>query len=363
MPRNAEVIRQWKLLLHLDGKAHGQSVDDLASELNVTKRTVWRDLAALQEAGFPLVDEKRDRKTVWRVMHLPLKALTDAGLSVTEVCSLYVSRQLLLTLTGTPFEAGLNSLQKKVHKALSPQTRKFLDQLPNVVRVRAEPRKKVPAGYDEMVARLIEASTRRRVAEMRYFSVSSNRQKDYVVHPYLVEYSDGGLYLRAFVPEYDEMRLFAVERIKTFKATEQSFAPVEAVGQSDFDPSLGVGMGKAERVQLEFSPRVAPYVRERVWHTSQQLEDTADGGVRLTLKVCRDWALHGWVLSWGAHVRVVSPSVLAEEILVMIDGARERYLPRLDFGPVFSRGSSSALPSLPLLENARRRKTRSAAAS
>lgn len=119
MPRNAEVIRQWKLLLHLDGKAHGQSVDDLASELHVTKRTVWRDLAALQEAGFPLVDEKRDRKTVWRVMHLPLKALTDAGLSVTEVCSLYVSRQLLLTLTGTPFEAGLNSLQKKVQKALS----------------------------------------------------------------------------------------------------------------------------------------------------------------------------------------------------------------------------------------------------
>ena len=130
-----------------------------------------------------------------------------------------------------------------------------------------------------MVARLIEASTRRRVAEMRYFSVSSNRQKDYVVHPYLVEYSDGGLYLRAFVPESDEMRLFAVERIKSFKATGQSFTPVEAVNQSDFDPSLGMGMGKTERVQLEFSPRVAPYVRERVWHTSQKLfEDTADGG-------------------------------------------------------------------------------------
>ena len=105
------------------------------------------------------------------------------------------------------------------------------------------------------------------------------------------------------------------------------------MNQSDFDPSLGMGMGKTERVQLEFSPRVAPYVRERVWHTSQKLEDTADGGVRLTLKVCRDWALHGWVLSWGPHVRVVSPSVLAEEILVMIDGARERYLPRLDSDP------------------------------
>ena len=105
MPRNAEVVRQWKLLLHLDERAHGSSVDDLARALSVTKRTVWRNLAALQEVGFPLVDEKRDRKTVWRVMKLPLKALNDAGLSLTEICSLYMGRQLLLVLTGSPFEA------------------------------------------------------------------------------------------------------------------------------------------------------------------------------------------------------------------------------------------------------------------
>jgi predicted DNA-binding transcriptional regulator YafY len=324
---------------------------------------VWRDLAALQEAGFPLIDEKRDRKTVWKVMHLPLKALTDAGLSVTEVCSLYVSRELLLRLTGTVFEAGLNSLLKKVQKALSPQTRKFLDELPNVVRVRGEALKKVPAGYDEMVARLIAASTRRRVSRMRYFSVSSNRQKDYVVHPYRVEYSDGGLYLVAFVPEYDEMRFFAVERIKGFTATDEGFTPVEAAVESEFEPSLGMGMGKTERIQLEFSPRVAPYVRERVWHTSQRLEDAADGGVRLTLKVCRDWALHGWVLSWGPHVRVVAPSVLAEEILAMLDGARERYVPKLNLPPALMPSAVSGAPFLPGLANTPRRATRSGGSS
>lgn len=363
MPRNAEVIRQWKLLLHLDGLAHGRSVDELAAELKVNKRTVWRDLAALQEAGFPLMDDKRDRKTVWRVMQLPLKSLTDAGLSVTEVCSLYMSRALLLTLTGSAFEAGLNSLLKKVQKALSPKTRGFLDELPNVVRVRPEARKKVSAGYNEMVAKLIEASTRRKVAEMRYFSVSSNRQKDYVVHPYLVEYSDGGLYLRAYVPEYDEVRLFAAERIKKCTVTETSFTPIKAATGDDFEPSLGLGNGKPERVVLEFSARVAPYVRERVWHKSQQIEELPGGGVRLGLKVSRDWALHGWVLSWGPHVHVTSPSSLAEEILEMLDDAREWYVPRFDFAQSFSAVVSSAAPSLPLLESATPGKGRRAALS
>lgn len=363
MPRNAEVIRQWKLLLHLDDLARGSSVDDLARELSVTKRTVWRDLAALQEAGFPLVDEKRDRKSIWRVMRLPLKSLTDAGMSVTEVCSLYVGRELLLTLTGTPFETGVNSLIKKVQKALSPRTRGFLDELPNVVRVRPEPRKKVPPGYNELVAKLIEASTRHKAVEMQYFSVSSNRLKTYLVHPYNVQYSEGGLYLHGFVPEYDEVRFFAIERLKKCVITDQSFTPIKAIESADFNPSLGLGMGRPERILLEFTARVAPYVRERVWHKSQQIEELPDGGIRLGLKVALDWALHGWILSWGPHVHVAAPSALAQDILTMLDGAREWYVPRLNFDQALNAGASNASRSLPLLESRSPGKRRSASPS
>ena len=55
------------------------------------------------------------------------------------------------------------------------------------------------------------------------------------------------------------------------------------------------------------------------------------GTVRLALRVARDWALHGWVLSWGPHVRVAAPPALAAEILAMLEDARERYVPKFDF--------------------------------
>ena len=60
MPRNQEVIRQWKVLHALESSRHGATIDGLASELDVTTRTIRRDLAALQEAGFPLYDERDD---------------------------------------------------------------------------------------------------------------------------------------------------------------------------------------------------------------------------------------------------------------------------------------------------------------
>ena len=67
MPRNQEVIRQWKVLHALETARHGVAIDALAGDLGVTTRTIRRDLAALQEAGFPLYDERDDEGRVrWR---------------------------------------------------------------------------------------------------------------------------------------------------------------------------------------------------------------------------------------------------------------------------------------------------------
>lgn len=295
MPRNAEVIRQWQLLLRIEKSRFGLTVDEMAAETGVGRRTIWRDMAALQEAGFPLTSEKgADLRTRWMLMSLPLKALHNPGLSVVEVCSLYMSRALLAAMPGAAFADGLAGLMQKIEKSLSPALRSFLDQLPGVFKVKPGAVKRHQKDYGEIVARLIDASSSRRVARMRYFSASNNREKDYVVHPQHVAYFDGGLYLTAWVPEYRQMRNVAVERIRSITVTEKTFTPAAPIAGVPFGASLGVNDGRPERVEIDFAPRVARYVRERQWHDSQRLTDLPDGGVRLTMKVCRDWALRGF---------------------------------------------------------------------
>lgn len=330
MPRNAEVIRQWHILLSLDKSRLGRTVDDLALDTGVGKRTIWRDMAALQEAGFPLTSTKRDdSRTYWMLVSTPLKSLHDLGLTMTEACSLYMSRALLTAMPGAPFADGLSGLMKKIDRALNPRVRQYLDGLPGVIRIKPGALKKQTRNYDEIVARLIEASTGRRVGQMRYDSASSNREKDYVVHPYHVSYFEGGLYLTAFVPEYRQIRNFAVERIRTFTPLKETFQAPPQAGGDPFETSLGVNDGRPERVEIAFSARVSRYVREREWHASQQLAEQGDGGVRLTIRVCRDWALRSWILGFGPHARVVAPASLAAEILAQIEEARETYVPRL----------------------------------
>ncbi|MEQ1896443.1 MAG: WYL domain-containing protein [Vicinamibacterales bacterium] len=325
MPRNQEVIRQWRLLHALESSRHGATIDGLASDLDVTTRTIRRDLAALQEAGFPLFDFKDDTDRVrWRLEGQAFKSL-DTGFTLAELCALYLSRNLLEAVAGSPFQRDLGLAFARLEGALSPRMRQFLDRLPTVLVAKPGPRVGTEASTADVVARLLEATLYFRVTTMRYDSVSSGREKDYVLHPYRLAFAHGGMYLLAFVPAYNDVRTFAVDRIRTVTLEKQTFTPERQVPEDVFGNSLGVNTGPARPVALRFQASVAPYVRARVWHQSQELRDLPDGGVALTLHVCDDWALRSWILSWGPFVHVESPASLASDIAADLTTARNLY--------------------------------------
>ena len=258
MPRNQEVIRQWRVLHALESSRHGVSIDALADELDVTTRTIRRDLAALQEAGFPLYDERdSDGHVRWRIDGQILKGL-ETGFTLAELCALYLSRNLLEAVAGTPFQRDLTNAFGRLEKMLSPRMRQFLDRLPSVLAAKPGPRARGGDSASTLVAQLLEATLHFRVARMRYHSVSSARVKDYLVHPYRLLFAHGGMYLLAYVPEYDDVRTFAVDRIASVSLEKQTFTPRQAVGDDVFANSLGVNTGPAAHVEIAFDARVAP---------------------------------------------------------------------------------------------------------
>ncbi|HEY7185628.1 MAG TPA: transcriptional regulator [Vicinamibacterales bacterium] len=325
MPRNQEVIRQWKVLHALESSRHGATIDALARELDVTTRTIRRDLAALQEAGFALYDERdEDGRAHWRMDGHALKGV-EIGFTLAELCAMYLSRNLLESVAGTPFQRDLTNAFARLEKMLSPRMRQFLDRLPSVLAAKPGPRARGRESSPVIVARLLEATLHFRTATMRYHSVSSARTKDYLVHPYKLAFAQGGLYLVAYVPDYDDVRTFAVDRIASVSLEKATFTPKVQISDDIFANSLGVNTGPAERVELEFDRRVAPYIRARVWHASQQLKDEDDGRLLLTMNVCHDWALRSWILGWGSFARVVSPSTLRAAIQDDLETARAQY--------------------------------------
>jgi len=253
-----------------------------------------------------------------------LKGL-DTGFTLAELCALYLSRNLLESVAGTPFQRDLTHAFERLQRALSPRMRQFLDRLPAVLATKPGPRARGGEAASNIVDKLLEATLHFRVASMRYHSVSSAKVKDYLIHPYRLAFAQGGHYLIAYVPAYEAVRTFAVDRIKSVSLEKQTFTPPRDMPDDIFANSLGVNTGPAERAEIAFDARIAPYVRARVWHASQEVRDQDDGSLVLTLQVCHDWALRSWILSWGPFARVIAPPTLALEVRQDLDAATQLY--------------------------------------
>jgi len=311
--RNAEVIRQWQILREVESRRTGVTIHELAALVKVTTRTIRRDLQALQEAGFAIFDDGEENETKrWRLDAQPFRAVQE-GLSVADVAALYLSRSVVDSLSGWPLADELAAAFVKLEHALNPRMREFLSTLPQVLSAKAGPKAR-PQRVVDVTRRLFDAARERRVIDMRYFSAKSNRAKAYAVQPYRLALAHGGVYLIAFVPQYDAFRTFAVERIEKLSVSEDTFRKTRELPANLFGASLGVFWAEPERIELEFDARIAPYVRGRVWHDSQRTEERPDGRLAMTLDVSNDWALRSWVLGFGASVRVVRPQALANAI-------------------------------------------------
>ena len=328
MERHGEIVRQWRLLLALEGKARGLTLAE-AQELvgeGVSDRTIRRDFDALTQAGFPIETTKREGKTAFTLNREVFRGVAATGFSLSELCALHLSRTVLTAVAGGPFRDSLASAFDKLYDALPPSMWKFIESLPDALGAKEHASRPRGAASAKSIDTLMSAILGRRRVRMRYHSFSSQQVKDYIVEPYRLAYAQGGLYLQAFVPDYSEMRTFAVQRIEQAVAIEETFSPVQNSPTGVFPDSLGAFSGTPETVVIEFSAAEAPYVREREWHASQVIEDLPGGRIRLTLKVVIDWELQAWVMGFGPAAKVITPQAFAKRIVESLEEARATYL-------------------------------------
>jgi proteasome accessory factor B len=318
--RNAEVIRQWKILKTIEAGRY-TTAQAMADEHAVTERTIRRDIEALQEAGFPLYDDRVDGRKVWRLIE-GYKQKVGQTFSLAELAALYFSKNLLSFLGGAPFAQDLESAFAKIREALPAKSLPYLARIQELFSARPDPWKDYSKKQD-VIAALIDATLHQRQVQIAYFSFNSRKTKSYTLDPYRVVYYHGGLYLYARAHEYGEVRTFAVERIQKIELLELAFQVPADFNVSEYARgAFGIAGGKPEDVELAVDASMASYIRERVWHESQSFEDRADGSVVLRMQVAPAWELKAWIKGLLPHVRILKPASLRREIAADMEKAR-----------------------------------------
>ena len=327
MPRGNQLARQW-LLLQLIDHPTGIAVDDAARKLGCTVRTIWRDLEVLENAGFPLYNDKEadGRRSIWK-MQENFKLGLPVKLSLAETAALLMSRDLLAPTGAGALGGAVTSAFDKIGRVLSRDALRLLDQMREIIGVRAVGAK-LQAPAAEHLSLIQKAMLERRRLDMRYYSMSRDEENRRQVDPYHLTVFDGGFYLVGYCHLRKTERIFAIERIRELNMLAMRFTIRPGFNADEYLKHVwGIVKGEIVPVKVIFSSSVARYIRERLWHPSQKVRDLPDGRLEMSLRVADTLEVRRWILGYGPEAEVTAPVGLREALRQEAESLVRKMLP------------------------------------
>jgi predicted DNA-binding transcriptional regulator YafY len=110
-------------------------------------------------------------------------------------------------------------------------------------------------------------------------------------------------------------RIFAVDRIREVRALGMRFTVRPGFDAEKYLKHVwGIVKGEIVPVKLIFSRSVARYIRDRLWHPSQEFRELPEGRLELRLRVADTLEVRRWILGYGPDAEVVEPAALRDAL-------------------------------------------------
>jgi predicted DNA-binding transcriptional regulator YafY len=318
--------RHIERLLNLDallrsGQRH--TAQRLAEQLEVSERTIRSDIDFLRDRFQAPIEFSRVKgfyytDPEWR---LPTISLTKG-----ELFALTLGARMLEAYAGSAYATELRSAIARLGERLPEQTWVDLQQI-------ADERILFRSGAEinldpDVWHKLEDACQTHKTVQMTYYTASRDAVSERKLDPYVLHiYRGTNPYVIGYCHRRQEMRWFRVDRIKAIQVLEETFVPDPTFDAKDhlemiFQHEAG---GIPLPVAIWFDAPTAPYIRERRWHPTQEIQEHGDGSLTLHMMVRGMNDLKRWVLGYGKGAIVREPLELVELVQAEVEGMSGHY--------------------------------------
>ncbi len=290
---------------------YGATVDELAEECGVTRRTIYRDLDAIREAGYPLTSEPQDDGRTLYSFITGYKKTPPITFSLEELMTLYLCRGQLGFLKGTPFQDDLDAIFGRIHSSLPPRSVAHLERIAETASPKFQGERDY-AAKKELLKELRRALLYQYRVDLSY-TPARRTTEVYRFDPYTLLFYDGALYLGGYAHNREALRLFLVDRIEQVTVLDKRFEIPKDFSAADLTGSaFGLIDEQQQTIKVRFGAEIGHLIRERIWHPSQELVEEDDGTLTLCFKASGEKEILAWLYSYLPHVQVLEPAGLRE---------------------------------------------------
>jgi predicted DNA-binding transcriptional regulator YafY len=291
--------------------------EDIAARFEISVRTVYRDLAALGEAGIPIMAEAGLGYSLVKGYHLPPVMFTAE-----EASALSLSGKLVEHLTDASLRKQMESALMKIRSVLPRDRQDYLDRLERSTVVN-QGSNLTPRLSSEALIPVQRALAERRVLAMDYLGAQRREMTRRHVEPLGLVYYADNWHLIAYCRLRRDVRDFRTDRIHQVQVRSEFFS-----GHDDFSLKryleAAAREGKFEAALVKFKPEVMERVR-REWCCRLVEEKREGDGVIVTLLgYSLEWLSH-WILSFGSKAAVLQPDALAQLVAAEASDVAAQY--------------------------------------
>ncbi|MFA6637031.1 MAG: WYL domain-containing protein [Candidatus Omnitrophota bacterium] len=297
-----KIQRIWTILNVLDkgGKVYTEKI---SQELNVSKRTIQRDIKTIEYAGFRI---ERCIETPGAYKFEEGYRLGKVMINKEEASVISVLYEMARPL-GDKFTETIKGLREKM--AVVGGESPFYFKVPPTVNI--PPEISFFAG---------KAITEHRKAEILYESRRGMEEK--IIEPHTIYGHEGFMYLVAREDGKKGFPKFRMDKIKHMRPLNEKFTPMQSELRATLDESMNVWFdsGKSFDVEMIVDGHVSEYFKARKYFPEQRIKkENKDGSIILKSTVHHRMEVIPEVLKWIPYIKVTKPIEVCKEINRRVD--------------------------------------------
>lgn len=274
----------------------------ITNRFDITPRTVYRDIKALEEAGVPIAGDSRTGFSLVEGFKLPPLMFTEK-----EAFAFLAAEKLVDRFSDAGLKEGYKSGIDKIKSVMRLAEIKAMDNFTDNVSS-LDLRFKNPADSQNILQHLMSEIFKRKKVQISYFSYSRQEASIRKVDPIGIFFSMSHWYLIAFCNTKKDYRTFRVNRIQeiinTDKDFEQEHPPLSSLLKSLKDKD------NLQEVIIEVSKNDLSFIDDSKYYQGLIAEKDKEDKVELHFMIFSIDHFARWYLSYIDIAKIISPNSL-----------------------------------------------------
>ncbi|PWG81744.1 helix-turn-helix transcriptional regulator [Pararcticibacter amylolyticus] len=305
------------ILIQLQSRRVVKAID-IAERFNISLRTVYRDVKALEEAGIPIIGEAGVGYSIMDGYRLP-----PVMFNREEATALLMAEKLVEKLTDASNGSNYKSAMYKIRAVLKSSEKDFLEQIERhieVVQTRQQRQQQQPDL--NLLQPILKSISEKKRLSINYFAHYKQESTRRSIEAVGVFYLDNYWHLIAFCHLRKDYRDFRLDRIQNLGVTEDKYTQEH--------PTLKEYMEREyesrnlQSIVIRVNQKAALMLNEQKYYNGFVSEVKKDNYVEMSFLTMYTEGFARWYMMFADCAVIVEPDSLKERISKIMEKISSR---------------------------------------